>query len=63
MTTYIKIGNQKIILPEDKADISIEAARELLKFSHPEVKDAIGREASSEAGRALEFSPKPGRKG
>jgi hypothetical protein len=63
MSAHVKIGTQKIVLPADKTAASIEEIRELLKFSHPEVKDATAREGTEGEHRVIEFLPKPGRKG
>jgi hypothetical protein len=63
MTAHVKIGTQNIVLPQDKAAATIEEIRDLLKFSHPEVKDATFREGAEGEHRVIEFLPKPGRKG
>lgn len=61
MTYYAYVGTQNIALPDGITDA--EAARNTLKLTNPEVKNATVNTKVEGENTVFEFVPKAGRKG
>lgn len=59
-----KIGAVRIVEDASMTELSLEAVRNILKATYPEIAHATLRETATEEGNSLiEFLPQPGRKG
>ena len=58
-----KIGTVTVVADGSLANLTNDAARDLLKTQYPEVAHATIRERHEDGMHIVEFLPKPGRKG
>lgn len=60
--TYAKIGNDRIQLPDELGN-DLDAVKNFLAATRPEVKNATIRQKTEDGDTVIEFLPQPGRKG
>lgn len=62
-TRIFKTGATTIIEDETMRGLSVEAVRDILRLTYPEVANATVRERQEGDTLVVEFLPRPGRKG